>query len=139
MSIWTHVNAAFRIDTFLSEIDFEKVFGKELDYWDDYQIWDEAEKNPNEFLPLGSEGSLKMHVWENPDKNCMARYTVSIFGDLRDVEDIEKVAWELMVKLDSADLMVRQAFVSATNFTDELHAVRNNAGEWELYGFKTEN
>lgn len=65
MSNWTHVAAIFRVDSFLHEgKDFTKIFGKELDYYDSTEKWNEASDYPEHFLPLGSEGSLQMSVWE---------------------------------------------------------------------------
>lgn len=44
-------------------------------------------------LPIGSEGTLEMSIWHNPDGGCLASTTVSVFGDLRDYggDDIEKL------------------------------------------------
>ena len=30
-------------------------------------------------------------VWENPDKSCVASHVVSVFGDLRDYEDVDEI------------------------------------------------
>ena len=42
---------------------------------------------------MGSESTLKMSIWHNPDSSYMASTTVSVFGDLRDYggSDIEKL------------------------------------------------
>ena len=42
-------------------------------------------------MPVGSEGTLHKTVWENPHDNHMAKYTVSIWGDLRDYDDPNEV------------------------------------------------
>ena len=94
MSDWIHVNAAIRIDDLRlddSVPDFDKLIGKEYSYLDD--DWDDMIHNPNLYLPMGSEGSLRKSVWINPDKSYAAAYSVMIFGDLRDCgeEDAEKV------------------------------------------------
>lgn len=96
MSNWTHVAAIVRVDglRFGEEPSigerFEEIFGKELRYEDNFNVWDEADEHPERFLPLGSEGSLTMNVWKNPDKSCMSAYVVSIFGDLRDHYDPQR-------------------------------------------------
>lgn len=76
MSVWTHVAGVIRVDCIrcISEPDFNKIFIKSL--------W--GEHNPNCNMPSGSEGSLDFRVIENPDKDCLAAYTVVVFGDLRD-------------------------------------------------------
>lgn len=66
-------------------------------YWGemaDFDYDDSDEWVQQEFLPMGSEGSLQMSIWHNPIKNEMASTTVSVFGDLRDYggsDDIERL------------------------------------------------
>lgn len=76
MSVWAHVNGSVRVDSIrmLGKPDFSKIFIKSL--------WDDTNSNCN--MPEGSEGSLDFRVIENPDKDSLSAYTVSIFGDLRD-------------------------------------------------------
>lgn len=93
MSVWSQVAMIFRIDYIdwngNGELNFEEIFGKTYSWEkrEDYQL------NPDSYLPMGSEGSLDMAVWVNPDKCCVDRYTVSIFGSLRDHEhkDVEEL------------------------------------------------
>lgn len=88
MSQWTHVNASFRLNS-LGKIDDEEIiniFGKSIDYYDMDEI-DEAEQ----YLPMGSEGTLKMSIWHNPNESCMASTTVSVFGDLRDYGSFDEI------------------------------------------------
>lgn len=117
MSNWTHVAATARIDhiTFLGapELDFEEVFGKEIHYESDEKLWEEATEHPERFLPMGSEGSLRMSVWVNPDPRAAARYTVSIFGDLRDHDDPNAIVEWFKEKVEG--LMVRQAVITVYN------------------------
>lgn len=112
MSIWTHVAAVFRIDGFKEGVpgirvngfrpDWDKITGKAIydGDWctqDDYERkkmekdWDAYRKHPKRFMPTGSEGSLQRLVWVNPNHFDMARYTVTVFGDLRDYEDHEAI------------------------------------------------
>lgn len=109
MSYWTHVAAVVRVDG-IQKIDFEKVFGKELHFDSDMEMWDDAEKYPENYLPFGSEGSLSMSVWENPLENHLAKYTVSIFGDLRDYFDYESIINWFKEKVDNC--WVRQAVIT---------------------------
>lgn len=52
----------------------------------------EYEENMKEkYLPMGSEGTLKMSIWHNPDESCIASTTVSVFGDLRDYGSFEEI------------------------------------------------
>lgn len=114
MSVWTHVAAVFRIDSIKHDkakdgvlngqqyIKWDKITGKAIydGDWcsdDDYEqkrlkdSWDEYKRHPRRFMPAGSEGSLQRLVWVNPEPYCMARYTVTVFGDLRDYDDYEAI------------------------------------------------
>lgn len=95
MSCWLHVAGVMRIDSIrvgddYQDPDFDEIIGKEC-YYDDEEIWDDQEKHPEKYLPMGSEGSLTKSVWINPDKSCCDAYTVTIFGDLRDESNAEKI------------------------------------------------
>ena len=88
MSRWTHVAAIFRIDSIgeISDNEIIEQFGRTIDWGEmaDFDYDDSDEWVQQEFLPMGSEGSLQMSIWHNPIKNEMASTTVSVFGDLRD-------------------------------------------------------
>ena len=117
MSNWTHVAAIFRIDDLRfagEEMDFTKLFGKELNFEGDRWVWDEAEMYPESFLPCGSEGSLKMSVWTNPNDHSLAAYTVSIFGDLRDHNSVDEIINWFDEKC-KAIKMLRQAVITVDN------------------------
>ena len=114
MSNWTHVAAIFRVDCFSHENkDFTKIFGKELNYYDSYEKWDAAREHPEHFLPFGSEGSLQMSVWKNPNESCMAAFTISVFGDLRDHDSIEEIIKWFDEKCSK--LWIRQAVITVEN------------------------
>lgn len=112
MSQWTHVNAIFRLDSFgkIEDEKITKVFGKQVSYNRMYTIeYDEnyEVKNKEQYLPMGSEGTLEMSVWHNPDKCCMASTTVSVFGDLKDYGSFDEIKeW---FKKCCEHFMVRQA------------------------------
>ena len=94
MSDWTHVAAIFRVDGIRGitpDPDFDEVFGKECLFESPVEVWDDATEHPEAYLPLGSEGTLEKSVWVNPDRNCVAAYTVSVFGDLRDFSSIDEI------------------------------------------------
>lgn len=116
MSNWTHVAAIFRVDSLRfgdNTIDFKEIFGQELRFNDGRDKFEEAQEHPDRFLPCGSEGSLEMSVWTNPERNCIAAYTVSIFGDLRDHESIDDVITWFDEKCES--LAIRQAVITVHN------------------------
>lgn len=126
MSNWTHVAAIFRIDSMRLKSyprpNFTKIFGKELNYYDAEEVWDDAEAKPKEFLPYGSEGSLTMSVWENPNRSSVAAYTVSIFGDLRDHNDVGEIIRWFDEKCEMLD--IRQAVITVDN---ERYGMRTRA------------
>lgn len=96
MSRWTHVAAIFRLNSINVMLDktLLDVFGEEVSY---KQMLSYDEHGSAATLPMGSEGSLSMSIWHNPDRHCLASTTVSVFGDLRDfgdTKDIESLkAW----------------------------------------------
>lgn len=117
MSNWTHVAGIIRVDLIRWEgdekIDFIKELGKSCIYSDSDEIWEEFEEYPERFLPSGSEGTLQMSVWENPSKNHVAAYTVSIFGDLRDHDSCDEIIeW---FKKQCEKFWVRNAIITVEN------------------------
>lgn len=116
MSNWSHVAGTVRIDNieFLNgNLNFFNIFGKECLWNSDKLTWDDAANNPDKYLPMGSEGSLQLSIWENPDKECSASYTVSIFGDLRDHHNPQEIIDWFRNKIK--DLWVRQAVITVDN------------------------
>lgn len=113
MSNWTHVAAIFRIKCFHRKLDFETLFGKEISAWSSYSEWEEAYAHPERFLPLGSEGSLKMTVWINQSPNHLGAFTVSIFGDLRDHDSADEIIRWFDEKCSRLD--VYQAAITVDN------------------------
>lgn len=113
MSVWTHVAAVFRIDMVKVGMDGPCINGYVKPDWDkvtkkaiydgdwltedSYELqkmqdsWKEYRKHPDRFMPTGSEGSLQRLVWVNPQKQDLARYVVTVFGDLRDYDDNEAI------------------------------------------------
>jgi len=109
MSRWTHVNSSFRIDSMKSITDDEiyDVFGRYVGY-DDLCDFDGEYKT----TPMGSEGSLQISIYHNPEENHLATTQVSVFGDLRDFggkNDIAKL--EQWFYDCCAMLYVRQAVI----------------------------
>lgn len=116
MSNWTHVAGVVRIDDLrLSDEtpDFDKMFGKEVRYEDSLDVWEDADENPDDYLPMGREGSLRKSVWINPDNSSISAYTVSIFGDLRDHDDPQAIVDWFEKKLKN--VWVRQAMITVSN------------------------
>ena len=116
MSNWTHVAAIFRIDYIhgiMEGLNFEEIFGKECLWKSDGATWEDMRKNPDKYFPHGSEGSLRMSVWENPNKSHLAAYTVSVFGDLRDHDDIEEIITWFNKCCEKC--IIRQACVTVEN------------------------
>lgn len=112
MSQWIHVNASFRLNSIgrIPDEDLIKIFGKSVDYYHmDELEYDENWniKDKHKYLPMGSEGSLQMSIWHNPEESHMASTTVTVFGDLRDFCSFEEIE-EWFNKCCNA-LFIRQA------------------------------
>ena len=67
MSNWTHVAGIIRVDYIKwdddHELDFDKLIGKECLWGSDYEVFEDADKHPELYLPMGSEGSLQKSVF----------------------------------------------------------------------------
>lgn len=119
MSNWTHVAGIIRVDGLrclddvLGDPNFDEIIGKECLWESPKEIWDDADDNPDKYLPMGSEGSLQKSIWINPDKDCMDSYTISIFGDLRDHDNVKEIIdW---FKEKCKKLWVRNAVITVEN------------------------
>lgn len=122
MSNWTHVIGSIRIDTLRgitdnTPFDTDKIFGKECLFESSKEIWDDMDKHPEDYLPMGSEGSLQKSVYENPDRSVTAAYTVTIFGDLRDHDNAGDIIKWFENKLNNLPdgYWIRQAVITADN------------------------
>lgn len=119
MSNWTHVAGIIRVDYIkwddTPELDFDKLLGKECLWDSDYEVFEDADKHPELYLPMGSEGSLQKSVWINPNDSHITRYTVSIFGDLRDHDSADEIIEWFKNKCESLDGKVRQATITVYN------------------------
>ena len=123
MSNWTHVAAVVRVDGLFLDVErlAVQVFGKQCLWGYDTSVWEDQELHPDEYLYMGSEGSLEMSVWVNPNTNSLAAGTISIFGDLRDHDDAGAVVeWfkKCLAKLTPAGkypAWIRQATITSEN------------------------
>lgn len=112
MSNWTHVAGIIRIDG-LGFVDFDKLLGKECLWESPEEVWDDMRNNPDDYLPMGSEGSLKKSIWINPDEHSIAAYTVSIFGDLRDHNSAKEIVDWFKKKCEG--FWIRNAVITVQN------------------------
>jgi len=90
MSQWTHVNGSIRIDHLKVMSDYTDLNSKfkTCGFTDDEIEWKECN------VPCGSEGSIQVNIWENPEDHHLAAYTVNFWGDLRDYDnEQELVDW----------------------------------------------
>ena len=113
MSQWTHVAGIVRIDDFpfTKNTDWLNHFGKELHFDSPGSDWKDAHEHPENYLPLGSEGSLQSSLWKNPDSHHLAAYAIMIFGDLRDYDTPQEIIVWFKKKVSDIP-MVRQAVIS---------------------------
>lgn len=84
MSIWTHVNGSLRVDAFrIPGMGSPPLnMGIQASFEDSHEPV---------FIPYGSEGSLVWTKWDNPSKSSLAAYTVTVFGDLRDYDNVKEI------------------------------------------------
>lgn len=121
MSNWTHVAGIVRIDGFPGdELDFDKIFGKECLYESGHEVWGDFDAHPDDYMPVGSEGTLQKTVWVNTHTEYTDRYVVSVFGDLRDHDDPNKIIIWFKQICDNLGYNVRNACIVADN---ELNGV----------------
>lgn len=116
MSIWTHVNGNIRVDSFrFDEAAEEKrirdALGEIITYDHIGLFGNSLGDCPEIRIPCGSEGSLEYEIIANPDKSCIAAYSISVWGDLRSYCDTNEIeAWFNRVVYES-DLSIRQAIL----------------------------
>ena len=105
MSFWTYVAAEFTFDTFylkehkekIDEKFLDDIFGKAVRYKDlSREVWDDIKEHPKNYLPIGSEGTLKKSVWVKQVKTSKGGLSyrgkhVRVYGSLRDFWDQEPI------------------------------------------------
>ena len=115
MSIWTHVAGVARVDDICFDgkhyIDLAKLKRRlgRMALWEDEdaeESWDKCK------LPLGSEGSVEYTLDTNPDNCCLSAHVLTVWGNLRDYQDIEGVVkwWKKTLR----KLSLRQAVLTVT-------------------------
>ena len=114
MSTWTHCAGIIRVNAIRLNkndiLDFDSIVGKECLFDDDISVWEDMDEHPENYMPCGSEGSLHKSIWVNPDTDCLAAFTVSVFGDLRDYSDVDAIkTWFIGV---CNKLFVREAVIT---------------------------
>ena len=110
MSTWTHINGSIRIDgipmlqqEIATKENVQKIIGNTCSFEDDEIVWDKCT------VPCGSEGSLQYEVVKAGDG--LTLWTVCVFGDLRDYDDLEEVTgWFNKITKESG-LMIRSAIL----------------------------
>ena len=116
MSIWTHaagivVFNSFSMDdeSLIDELD--RIFGKECLYRSSRLVKEDARYNPESYMPIGSEGSLRKILDREPDSDIAV---LSIHGDLRDYSSPGKIIELFQNSVKEADdvFIVRQAVIT---------------------------
>lgn len=127
MSWWTRVSGIVSVYNLGHDLNFEDIFGKECNYsleeWmhDPEKVdaaFEDYREHPEKYLPMGSEGSLHMSVWENPDLEDANAYVVSIFGNLRDWQYPEAIITWFQSKIGlilGKGCGIRSAIIEADN------------------------
>ena len=93
MSQWTHVAAVIRVDDlFGTREELIKVIGKPWKpYGNSFDDYPTVSKSKQCKLPCGSEGSLDVVISQNPNPQCLAKWVVTIYGDLRDYGSSDEI------------------------------------------------
>ena len=117
MSIWTHVTGSVRFVDFavqdgaVSEFDrdYYYIFGKECTCHSSKDVRKDARQNPDDYMPMGSEGSLRRSMYNAG--NCVI---VSVFGDLRDYSRPEEIInwFKKSLKILNDECIIRQAVIT---------------------------
>ena len=121
MSNWTHVAGIMRLDCFRAVTetpDFDKMIGKECLWNSNSSVWNDQREHKEDYMPMGSEGSLQKSVWVNPNTGDMDAFTISIFGDLRDHDSADEIIeWfkEKCKTVEKYNCYVRNAVITAEN------------------------
>lgn len=112
MSTWTHVAGLIRYDDvrcintgLLSK--YKEALGQTFIFEDDEDKWDSCN------VPAGSEGSIQWVLRENPDLGSADSYTVSIFGNLRNFNNLDEIETWFKRCVENNDFLVRQAILHA--------------------------
>lgn len=85
MSQWTHVAAVIRYDKLRLTENDAPVLGNACFFDSPEEDWKKCD------IPCGSEGSLHTLLWVNPNESHLASYTATIFGDLRDYDNVAEI------------------------------------------------
>lgn len=110
MSVWTHVLGSIRIDA------LEGITPP-------FYLYEVA-------IPQGSEGPLKLSLWQSGRASQMARYSLTVFGDLRDYDDEEEIIQYFYDLIK--DKLIRSAFFT---FNVEGRSPRHFVWDGELDDF----
>ena len=124
MGVWTHVAGVIRFDSFTNK---EPDVGIACSYDDEENMWNSCN------IPCGSEGSLQISIWTSPSKASIAKYTVSIFGDLRDYDSEQEII-EYFDRITKNEVVRQATFTIKTNDNKTRTFVWKN--ESRNYGFK---
>lgn len=124
MSSWIHVSGVFNIDGVRNLTDeernmsFEELIdarlGKEISYEDICWLYEtESKTHIEEYLPLGSEGSLQKSICFDNVEDSINIGAITVFGNLRDCYDVDKyIEW---FKKKCELFYIRQAVITVTN------------------------
>lgn len=125
MSRWTHVSGIIRVDgiTGIKEPDFGELF--KVAYLDQPESFDDCN------MPMTYEGSLQYHVEVNPDPKALAKYVISIWGDLIDygnekqINEIE-IWFRLIIKKLNLIRMAHLEITEDKNENNRLLVITGN-------------
>lgn len=116
MSVWTHVAGCIRFDD-LRHPGVPSMKQRYVEALGRTFVYGDSMGEDKCTVPCGSEGSLQWSMKENPCTGSMAAYAVSIWGDLRDFDDLDAIQDWFTRCVEGDGFLVRQAvLVSKVEF-----------------------
>jgi len=83
-------------------------------------------------IPCGSEGSLRYTIWDNPNFHHMAAWTVTIWGDLGDYDNVDEIRQYFDIIVDGK--LIRSGILEISVEYKDTYILRYHTTKkkWEL-------
>lgn len=140
MSYWTHVAAFFRIGrnswSRRTNPDYEKLIGRECLWESPESLWHNQRLHPDNFLPMGAEGSCRMRKVCVDDDITPGGVNIIVFGDLRAVESTDGVEAWFKRACANVDAEEDRLGISVNQAVCHVHCDFGDVDKTLTYGFE---